>query len=215
MKKKKNPQEDLGPQEINFRFESERMIFEVGGKEFYLPGDKARFLFKREVELELKKANNQDEDFSAFETVENLALFSFHSNRHLSLKDIAKELNFDATKYIRWMNLNSKRIKDLMTSFKREIDVRVAELEKEHSLPEPKKEEKFWWPDSHGKTGKEVAVMLLDNSGPREIAEKLKVPYGQFIKWFLNKDTQRNIIRIRDEEAGKRRKKNEEIKEEL
>jgi len=200
-------------QEIKIRYEPDRMIFEVEGKEFYLLRDKANFLFKQEVELEFQRVNDEDDDFREFETVESLALFSFHSRRHLLVKEIAKELNFPVDKYLHWLNLRAATIKRLIRANKYAIDKRVEELERENPLPEPKKEKEFW-PDSLGSTGKKVAIMLLDGLGPREIAENLKVPYGQFYKWYQHKDVMRTLMRLRNEEAEERMRKNEKIKAE-
>lgn len=206
--KKKNPQEALEPQKIEYRFTPDRMIFSFDGREFYLPREKAGFLFGRNTELEFEKANNEDEDFSAFEKVENLALLEFYSKRQMPIREIAKELNFPVDKYVRWLNRKSAGITRLMKSFKMEIDKRVAELDKENPLPEPKEEKKFW-PDPGSSTGKKVAVMLLDGLGPREIAQKLKASYGPFLKWYGNKENQNWIMRMRNEEAEKRRREAE------
>lgn len=207
MKKKKNPQEDLGPQKIDFRFDSERMIFEVGDKEFYLSRDKANFLFKRNVELEFEKVNNQDEDFSAFETLEALSLFSFHSRRRMPIREIAEELNFPVHKYVRWLNKGGKWITGLLEAYKVEINKRVAELEKENPLSEEPKKEKEFWPNPLSSTGTKVAISLLDGLITlRQIAEKLKVPYDKFYKWYTDKEVQRCLMKVRNQEAEKRRR---------
>jgi len=212
-KSKKKTKGSLEPQPINYRFTSDKMIFSIDGKEFYLLRDKANFLFKREVELEFEKANNQDDDFSAFEKLENLALFSFYSRRHLLVKEIATKLGFPVDKYLRWSNLRTAAITRLMKAYQFEINKRVEELERENPLPEVKKEPEFW-PDSLGSTGKKVGIMLLDGLGPREIAKSLKVPYGNFFKWYGHKDVMRNLMRLRNEEADKRMRKSE-IKAEI
>jgi len=210
-KAKKKINGSPGPQPINYRFTSDEMIFKVGDGEFCLNRGTASFLFGRNVEIEFEKANNQDDDFSEFEKLENLVLFRFYSRRQLLVKEIAKELNFPVDKYLRWSNLRAAMITRLMRINKYAIDKRVEELERENPLPEVKKEPEFW-PDSLGSTGKKVGIMLLDGLGPREIAKSLKVPYGNFFKWYGHKDVMRNLMRLRNEEADKRIRKNEEIK---
>ena len=123
-------------------------------------------------------------------------------------REIADVLNFDEGKYIKWLNMNSKDITSLISANRLVIEKRIEELEKEYPLPKAKEEEKFW-PDAAGKIGKKVAEMLLEDKNPRIIAQELKIDYGIFSRWFLNKDIQRNILRIRNELAEERRIKAE------
>jgi hypothetical protein len=204
-KGKKEIKEVLKPQPITYKFTPDQMIFSINGQELSLPRSEASFLFGRNAELEFEKVSNQDEDFSEFQTMENLALLSFHSRRHMPVREIAKELNFPVDKYVRWMNRRSKVITELLATHRVEIEARIAELEKENPLPEPKKEKPFW-PNALGSTGKKVAVMLLDGLKPRQIAEQLKAPYDKFLKWYTSKEVQRCIMRMQNEEGEKRRR---------
>lgn len=197
MKKKKNHKKDSGPHEINYRFTPDRMIFEAGGKEFYLSRDRASFLFGRNVEIEFEKANDQDEDFSEFEKIENMAALRFYTRRHIPVHEFSKELGFDLSKYQRWLAHNSKRIENLMTARKLEIEKEVEELEKKHSLPEPEKPKAVDF-DDFGMT-KKIAKLLNEGMKPREIAAKLKVDYPEFILWFSTKQAQGLLERAREQ----------------
>ena len=208
-KVKKETQKTFG--QISFRFHPDRMTFYFNGHELFLSRSQACFLFGKNVQLEFEKATNEDDDFSAFETVESLALFSFNSKRHIPNRKIAKKLNFPAAKYLRWINREAGRINSLIKSRQGEINKRVQEFEAQDPLPEPTKERDYW-PDVRASTGRKVAVMLLDDLGPREIAKRLKVPYSQFLKWFSDKIVMQNLMIIRNEEAGNRARKNKEIK---
>ena len=208
-KDKKEIKETLEPQPIIYRFTPDQMIFSINGKEVFLPRAGAFFLFGRNVEIEFEKANNEDKDFSMFEELEAFSLFIFYSQRrNMNVRDIAKKLNFPVEKYVRWISQSATRITTLLKTRSREIDTRIEELEKEYPLSEPEKEEKFW-PDAAGKIGKKVAEMLLEDKNPRIIAQELKVDYGKFYRWFLNKGTQRHVLRIRNEIAERDAARNE------
>ena len=79
-------------------------------------------------------------------------------------------------------------------------------------LPEPKKEGPFW-PLPNSEIHNRVAHMLLLGLGPREIAELLNVPYGAFLKWYLDSGVQRYLMAKRNEEAELRRREAEEKEE--
>ena len=76
-------------------------------------------------------------------------------------------------------------------------------------LSEPEKEVRFW-PFPNSEIEKRVAFMLLDGLGPRQIAEELNVPYGEFLKWYTNRGVQGYLMAKRNNEAEKRRRDAEE-----
>ncbi|MGB7296813.1 MAG: hypothetical protein WBC70_14605 [Candidatus Aminicenantales bacterium] len=76
-------------------------------------------------------------------------------------------------------------------------------------FPEPKNEGPFW-PLPNSGVHHRVAHMLLLGLGPREIAELLSVPYGPFLKWYLDRGTQRYLMASQNEEAEKERRNAEE-----
>ena len=144
MKKvKKEIKKNLGPQAVDYRFTSDRMTFTFNGQELFLTRRQASFLFGRNVEREFEKAVYEDDDFSTFETVESLALFSFYSRRHIPVKEIAGNLHFPVEKYLRWSNQESARINRLLQSHKSAIEKRGVELEALFPLPKPKQEKEY------------------------------------------------------------------------
>lgn len=75
------------------------------------------------------------------------------------------------------------------------------------ALAEPKKETvSVFWPGPNSETEFRVVSMLLDCWNPRQIAKQLNVPYGAFLKWYLDKGTQRYLAARQIEEAEKRRR---------
>lgn len=205
--KKENIQEASGPQKIEVDFKSGEMFFKVNGKESFLDKETVSLLFPREVLLRLKVAEEKEIE-NEFETIESLAKFRFFSGRGMNPRQIADALGFDEAKYIKWLSMNGSLITSLMSTNRPAIDTVIEDLEKKYGLPEPEKKDRFW-PDPLGSTTKKVAQMLLDDLSPREIAQRLKVDYGDFTKWYQNKSVMKFIMQRRDEMIQERESKAE------
>jgi len=76
-------------------------------------------------------------------------------------------------------------------------------------LSEPKSEA-YFWPLPNSEIEFRVASMLLDCWNPRQIAKQLNVPYGEFLKWYLNRGVQGYLMIRRNGLAEKRRRNAEE-----
>lgn len=205
--KKENIQEDSGPTKIGLEFKLGKVFFSVNGDEYYLDREAVASLFTREALLKLE-ASEEKEAFDEFQTIENLAKFRFLSGRGMNPRQIADALGFDEAKYIKWLNMNGSLITSLMSTNRPAIDAVIEDIEKKHRLPEPEKKDRFW-PEPLSGTTKKVAQMLLDDLKPREIAQRLKVDYGDFIKWYLNKNVMKFIMQRRDEIIQERESKAE------
>jgi hypothetical protein len=208
---RESPPEDLGPHKVEVEFISGKLFFKVNGKDFFMDSENASFLFGSETMMRLA-ASEKERTFTEFEIVENLALFQFLKSRGMNPREIASTLGFDQAEYLLWLSTRGGRITKLFVSFRREIEAKIAELEKERPLPEEKKEKEFW-PDVAGKTGKAVVEMLLDGFNPRKIADKLGVPYDKFYRWYMDATILKYLTRKRNEEAEERRRKAEEDEE--
>lgn len=208
MKKKKMNVKKPEAQKIEIKYEPGKMVFNVNGNEFYIDEQEANYIFGRPVQIAFESiAGRREEDFSDLNTREFIAKFQVVSSHLRHLNDTAKFLKVDPMRLRNWINSETGK-KTINNYLKMPEMSRLMKKFKEELFPgdleEEEKEEKSW-PGPNSSVGKKVAVMLLEGSGPREIAEKLKVSYDKFLSWYTCKAIQQSLMRMRNEEAGKRR----------
>jgi len=90
LNKKKEKFEMEGPKEIKVSYAAGRMIFEVGGQEFYLTEETAGKIFGRSVELE--RIRGQGDDASELRTLENYVRVQRLLRKGLGMDKVAKAL---------------------------------------------------------------------------------------------------------------------------
>ena len=196
---KKVIQEKQDPQEIKFKIESGRMVFDMGDREYFLEEEQANFLFGRNIGIKFEQLRaDEKEDFSDLNTSDFLAKFSVAHEFYGNFQDAAKYLRMDEHRLKRWLADNdSKRIYNKLVVYDGEFE--YQESYKKYRLElfgEEKREEKAFNPDL--KMIDKIAGLVMKKHGPREIAKKLQIKYGSFINWFTRKEPQgriENIIR--------------------
>lgn len=72
-------------------------------------------------------------------------------------------------------------------------------------LSGPEKVAQFW-PGPNSEIENRVASMLLDSWSPRQIAKQLNVPYGEFLKWYMDRGVQAYLMVKRNDLAEERRR---------
>jgi len=189
--KKKAIQENLEPQEIKFKFESGRMIFEMGDRQFFLSEKQGR-----EVSFRVEQLRTlQEEDFSKMNTKDFMAKFDVTYEHFDNLEDTAKFLKIDSTKLRRWMNQDGREKEDALHSGPTDEFGKLKEAYKREFFGEEKREEiKSFNPDM--KMIDKIANFVMKKYGPREISKRLRVDYGSFINWFTRGEPQKRIQHI-------------------
>jgi len=86
---KRKSKDQNGPQEITIRYAAGRMIFEVGGQEFFLTEGTANFLFGRNVQIEFERTHSQDETFGGLRSLSNFVRVRRLMTKGLRLPEIA------------------------------------------------------------------------------------------------------------------------------
>ena len=212
-KKEVTQEERAKPQKIEVEFKSGKLFFKGNGKDFYLDKEDAAFLFGRNILRRLEQTTPED-DFLEFQTVETLAKWRFSTSRGITVNEFCKAQGFNAYEFKRWIGTKSKMIKDLMTTRKAEIAAEVERLEKENPLPISQPEErKEFIPKNPPMKAKEVARLMKEGEQLRAIAEKFKVDYSMFIRWYSSPAIQKIITQNLRAIADEQMRAEEEAKE--
>ncbi len=181
--------------EIKISYERDRMIFELGNRQFFLKDEQASFLFGRNVGIRFEQLRaDEREDFSDLNTSDFVAKFQVAHEFYGNLQGAAKYLKVDEQRLKRWMADNdSKKLYNKLAIYdgKFEYEESYNKYRKELFGEEKKEEEKPFNPDM--KTIDKIANLVMKKHGPREIAEKLQVDYGSFILWFTRKEPHNRI----------------------
>lgn len=141
MKKEEKPQ----AQEIKIRYEPDRMIFEVEGKEFYLNAGSAAFIFGRNVEKKFEDLQGLGEDLGELNTLENFVRLQRLMKKGLVLAQIGQVMGYPWEK-IREFNGLVTRKKNYFdpNDFEREMNRQAdADYVKEKSVGHKKPGKKF------------------------------------------------------------------------
>jgi len=96
-------------QEIKIRYEPDRMIFEIEGKEFYLNRGIASFLFGRNVEIKFEYLQGKDEDLGELATLENYITILRLLRKGLTLDSAARFLGYPQEKVRAFNNLVTRK----------------------------------------------------------------------------------------------------------
>jgi len=104
MKKEKKSQA-----QIKIRYEPDRMIFEVEGKEFFLNKETASFLFGRNVEIQFEALQGKDEDLGELATLENYVTVIRLMKKGLNLDHAALFLGYPQEKVRNFIGIVQRR----------------------------------------------------------------------------------------------------------
>jgi len=192
--KEKVIQEKLGPQEIKISYEQDRMIFELGDKQFFLKEEQASFLFGRNVGIRFEQLRaDEKEDFTDLNTSDFVAKFHAVNDFYRNLQGAAKHLKIDEQRLKRWMaDGDSSRLQNKLMIYdgKFEYEESYKKYRKE-LFGEDKEEATAFRPDL--KMINKIANLAIKGLGPREIAKEIKINYGSFLPWFTGKECDRAI----------------------
>jgi len=204
--KEKVIQEKLGPQEIKISYEQDRMIFELGDKQFFLKEEQASFLFGRNVGIRFEQLRaDEKEDFTDLNTSDFVAKFRAVNEFYGNLQEAAKYLKIDEQRLKRWAADNdSQRLYNKLAIHdgKFEYEESYKKYRKELFGEEKEEERKPFSPDI--RTINKIADLVMEGSNPREIAKEIKVDYGSFISWFTSKEPQQRIQLIINNEISRK-----------
>ena len=192
---KKVIQEKQDPQEIKFKIESGRMVFDMGDREYFLEEEQANFLFGRNIGIKFEQLKaDEKEDFSDLNTSDFIAKFQAAYEFYGNLQGAAKYLKADEKRLMGWMADNdSKKLNDKLTIYdgKFEYDESYKKYRLELFGEEKQMEQGPYNPDL--RTINKIADLVIKKHGPREIAKKMKVDYGSFLPWFTSKESHDRI----------------------
>lgn len=183
------------PQEIKISYEQDRMIFELGDRQFFLKEEQANFLFGRSVGVRFEQLREgEKEDFSDLNTSNFIAKFTASYEFFGNTQGAAKYLKEDEQRLKRWMADNdSKRLHNKLTIYDGKFE--YQESYKKYRLElfgeEKQGEQGPYNPDL--RTIDKIADLVMKKYGPREIADKLQVDYSSFLPWFTSKEPQGRI----------------------
>ena len=187
--KEKVIQEKLGPQEIKISYEQDRMIFELGDRQFFLKEEQASFLFGRNVGIRFEQLRaDEKEDFSDLNTSNFVAKYRAVNEFYRNLQSAVKYLKIDEQRLKRWIADNdSQRLQSKLIIYD-------GKFEYEESYKKYRKE--LFGEDKEGATAfrpdlkmiNKIANLAIEGLGPREIAKEIKVNYGSFLPWFTGKE---------------------------
>lgn len=202
---KKVIEEKPKAQEIKFKIELGRMIFDLGDRQFFLKEEEANFLFGRNVGVRFEQLREAEkEDFSDLNTSDFIAKFQVAHEFYGNLQGAAKYLKIDEQRLKRWMSDGeSTRMHNKWVIYDGKFD--HDESYKKYRLElfgeEKQAEQKPFNPDL--RTIDKIADLVIKKYGPREIAEKMKVDYGSFLAWFTGKEAQSRIhLIMRNKQGG-------------
>ena len=108
MKKEEKPKTSKA-QEIKIRYEPDRMIFEIEGKEFYLNRGTASFLFGRNVEIQFEDLQGEGEDLGELATLENYVTVIRLMKKGLNLDHAARFLGYPQEKVRNFIGLIQRK----------------------------------------------------------------------------------------------------------
>jgi len=195
---KKNEKEAIKPkpkpQEIKFKIEAGRIVFDMGDREYFMGQEQAGFLFGENVVNRFKQLwRDELEDFSDFNTSDFIAKFAVADEFYESLQDVAKYLKVDEQKLRRWMSdTESRKLHNKLSIYDGKHQHQAAYKKYRLELfGDETAEIEYYNPDM--KAIRKIADLVLKKDGPKEIAKKMKVEYGAFLKWFTSKEPQDKI----------------------
>ncbi|NQT80276.1 MAG: hypothetical protein HQ555_07805 [Candidatus Aminicenantes bacterium] len=200
MKKKtksKEVQKKPEPQKIKVRFESDRLIFELGDKQFFMSDGQASALFGRSTQSEFERLKAEErEDFSDLAEVDFAAKYHVVYEHFRNLPATAKFLKMDEGRLRRWMNFsatsNLKHFRRFSQGESRPQYEMLVKKYKDELFPEKEEKEKGPFMPHQNKVEK-IASLFMDGLGPREVAKNMGIDYEIFSKWYLSGEAQRKV----------------------
>lgn len=203
---KKAIQEKPESQEIKISYKQDRMIFELGDRQFFLKEEQANFLFGRNIGVRFEQLRaDEREDFSDLNTPDFVAKFTVANEFYGNLQEAAKYLKVDEQRLKRWMSDNdSKGLYNKLAIYDGKFEYQESYNKYRNELfgEEKEEERKVFSPDM--KTINKIAHLVMEKTGPRLIAEKLKIDYFSFSNWFTSKEPQQKIQLIINNEISRR-----------
>lgn len=167
---------------VSLEFKTDRLIFKTELGNFSLDRDTASFLFGREVAVRFERLCDESDDWGELESLESIVKYQFLTGEQdFSFAQAAQAIGFSLDFFKRWVSRRCNTFAQRMAQDPGAVKSILEKLRQEYPKEEPPPKKPIVF------DVRRVAKLLIDELGPRQIAESLGMDYSVFYPaWTQN-----------------------------